>query len=141
MKWNNNYISEKFKVYRASEFINQHEAFVKVVSKAYSIIDDVSIFYPNYFKWYWEKVIPNILKGTRDVIIVTVNYEIVGVAIVKKEENEKKLCTIFVKEEYRDKQITIRLLEECFSFLETSTPLVTISEDKNIYVRRYYKKI
>lgn len=129
MKRNNN-IAEEIKVYKASEFINEHEAFVEIISNAYNITDEVCTSYSNYFKWYWEKVVPNILKGTRDVIIVTANDEIAGVAIVKKEDKERKLCTIFVKQEYRDRKITTRLLEESFSFLETTTPLVTISEDK-----------
>jgi len=130
MKRSNNYIAKEIKVYKASEFINEHEAFVKIVSNVYNITDDVCKAYPNYFKWYWEKVVPNILKGTRDVIIVTVNNEIAGVTIVKKEYMERKLCTIFVKPEYRNRQITSKLLEESFSFLETTIPLVTISEDK-----------
>ena len=130
MKRNKSYLNEDIKVYKASDFVNEHEAFVKIVSNAYNITDDACTSYLNYFKWYWEKVVPNILKGTRDVIIVTVNGEMAGVTIVKKEDKERKLCTIFVIPEYRDRKITTKLLEESFAFLETTTPLVTISEDK-----------
>ena len=73
---------------------------------------------------------PDILTGTRDVIIITFNEEVVGVAIVKKEDDERKLCTVYVEPNYRDREITTKLLEEAFSFLGTTKPLISISEEK-----------
>lgn len=84
----------------------------------------------NYFIWYWKKVVPDILTGTRDVIIITFNEEVVGVAIVKKEDDERKLCTVYVEPNYRNREITTKLLEEAFSFLGTTKPLISIGEEK-----------
>lgn len=119
---------EEFKVYKASKSIKKHEAFVEIVSKAYNATDSICTLYPNYFMWYWKKVVPNIFNGTRDVITIMVNEEVVGIAIVKKENEERKLCKIYVDTNYRDGEITAKLLEEAFSFLETTKPLISINE-------------
>lgn len=129
-KHNEKNAKEEIKVYKASREIEKHEAFVEIISKAYNATEDVCKLYPNYFMWYWKKVVPNILTGTRDVIIIMVNEEVVGVAIVKKADEERKLCTVYVEPNYRDREITTKLLEEAFSFLGTTKPLASISEEK-----------
>ena len=129
-KHNEKNAKEEIKVYKASREIEKHEAFVEIISKAYNATESVCKSYPNYFIWYWKKVVPDILTGTRDVIIIMFNEEVAGVAIVKKKDDERKLCTVYVEPNYRDREITTKLLEEAFSFLGTTKPLISISEEK-----------
>ena len=104
--------------------------FLNVITKAYEITDYICNDYPNHFRWYLEKTVPAIFRGTREVIVCKVNEKIAGVAFLKKEDNEKKICTFLVLEEFRKQGIATKLLESSFEFLETTKPLITLADYK-----------
>ncbi len=91
-------------------------------------------------KWYEEKVLKGIYNGTREVALAVVNGEIAGFVIMKNEEKEKKLCTLYVKEMYKTKTYLYEgkdwtcvpdvLFKEIYRFLGTTKPLVTIPDYK-----------
>ena len=121
----------EIKILKASNYLaSNHKIFSDIVSKAYAVTDYICKDYPEYFSWYWEKNIPEIFKGTRDVYIAIINKEIAGVMSLKKEASEKKLCTILVLEEYRKLGVATALLEEAFKYLETTKPLISIADYK-----------
>ena len=121
----------KVKIMKASNFLEtDHKLFSDIVAKVYNITEHSCNDYPQYFKWYWEKTVPGVLKGEKDIFIANVNNEIAGVIIVKNEVKEKKICTLYVLEEYRKQGIATKLLEEAFKYLGTTKPLVSITEYK-----------
>lgn len=122
---------EEIKIISASALADQnHKVFSDIIAKAYAVTDCICKDYPKHFKWYWEKTIPAVLNGTREVLVCTVNKKIAGVAFLKNEEGEKKICTFLVLEEYRGKHIAKRLMEKSFEFLGTTKPLITIADYK-----------
>ena len=97
------------------------------------ICEDLKILnndYPGILEWYTSKVKPEIEKGnkSREIILAFADKELAGIAILKKDNYEKKICTIRIREIYRKKGIGRRLFEEAFEWLETRLPLITISE-------------
>ena len=121
----------KIEILKASKCLGkEHKAFSNIVSKAYEITEETDKDYKKRFSWYWEKVVPGVLNGTRDIFLAEFNGEVAGCAILKKEEGENKICTLFVSDKYRNMGIATRLLEESFKYLETTTPLITIAEYK-----------
>ena len=56
--------------------------------------------------------------------------EIIAIACLKKDEIERKICTLYIKEEYRNKGFGSLIIEESFKWLETTKPLITIPEYK-----------
>jgi len=69
------------------------------------------------------------IEGLKDDFIVRGNIELAGILILKNTENEKKICTIRVIENFRNKGIGTKLFEKSFEYLETKTPLITLPEE------------
>lgn len=103
--------------------------------------------YPNILQWYQTKVLPGLETGEREIIFAckfdknefqnSQFLEVLGYVILKKTPKEKKICTIRVEPQYRNMGIGEALLKRSFIFLDTSLPMITISED-NI---KYFKKL
>ena len=113
-------------ILKASTYLEKdYNTFSYIISKAYEITEGTDKDYKDRFLWYWKKVLPGVLDGTRDVFLVKSNS---GCAVLKKEDSERKICTLFVLDEYRGMGIATALLEEAFKYLGTTTPLITIPE-------------
>lgn len=118
------------KLITLSSIINNHKLFGKYANIAYMVTDKICTSYPNHFNWYWGKEIPRVLDGSGEIIICTIDNNVVGVAFLKKDTTERKICTICVVEEYRGRHIATKMLEIAFKFLKTTKPMITISDDK-----------
>ena len=132
---------KEIKIISALNLVNKnHIAFSNIVAKAYSVTDYICEDYKNHFNWYWSKTVPAVLNGTREILVATVNQKIAGVAILKNEDGEQKICTFLVIESYRGNGIGSILMERAFKFLGTSTPLVTIADYKIDMFQGFIKK-
>lgn len=119
------------KIDSIKNYLNDKEKFDRIINEIYIISEHLSEEYPNYKKWFYEKQIKGCLSERRNIIFVkNDNDEIVGFSSLKKEIEEKKICTLYVKDGYRYMKISEILLKESFEYLETEKPLVTFSEDK-----------
>lgn len=111
---------------------------IKAKIKIFNYLRDLGDNYPEFDKWYFEKVISEVEEndGKRDIIIAlnnspnSMDISIVGIAILKRTENEKKICTIRIHEDFRNQGFGQRLFEECFEYLNTRRPIISISEDR-----------
>lgn len=90
--------------------------------------------YPNISIWY-NKVIQEIKDNpnNREMFISLSNEDnslsITGLMILKNHFDEKKICTLRVKDSYQKKGIGSKLLETAFEFLGTKKPLITVPEE------------
>ena len=118
-------------ILKASECLGrEHKTFSYIVSKVYEITEESDKDYKERFSWYWQKVIPDVLRKTRDIFLAKINGDVVACAILKKDETERKICTFLVLDKYRNRGIATALLEESFRYLGTTKPLITIAEYK-----------
>ena len=78
----------------------------------------------------YDRQIKGCLTSNRNIIFIK-NEEgkIIALSCLKKEE-ERKICTFFVSDEYRKQGLGSLSFEESMKFLETTKPLVTFTEDK-----------
>lgn len=118
--------------YSASELLscNRNKAFSKVVAESYMITDWIVKDYPDHCKHFYGKYVPGILSGEREIIACYANGRNVGIAILKKDAEERKISTLFVKTDYRGKGIAQKLLEKSFAWLGTTKPVITIADYK-----------
>lgn len=124
-------------------FTNELRLYSK--SKIYNQISDLSEIYPNFDDWFFNVVIPDLeLKnGVREIIfsltkIIDNSIPVLsGIAILKKTDHEKKICTIRVHEHFRNFGIGSELFEKCFEFLETRKPVISISENSMDMFRKH----
>lgn len=103
---------------------------VKELNNYQIILDDIQTYYPDFKKWYSTKVIPGLINNSREIITEYRNNQLIGIAIIKKEKDEKKICTIKVIPEYQNKGIGIKLFKKSLKALNTDKPFVTVPEER-----------
>ena len=106
--------------------------------KLYEETKEIEKEYPNYKNWFIHKQIKELLEGKRDILFVEKDNKIIALACLKKNEN--KICTLYVKEEYRKQKIGTKLLEESMKYLKTTKPFITISENKLSMFKSFINK-
>lgn len=101
-----------------------------ISNEIYENIKQVKNQYPNFDKWFGKVLIE--LDGINREIIFIKDEEILkGFIILKNTIEEKKICGIFVKEDYRKNGIGSLLIKEGIKFLNEDKPIITIST-KNV---------
>ncbi|TYA14695.1 GNAT family N-acetyltransferase [Paenibacillus faecis] len=106
--------------------------------KLYNHLKELEHCYPKFDHWFYNVVIPEVelRDGKREIIIAltqmldTKKTYLTGIAILKKTKDEKKICTFRIHENYRNMGIGTALFEQCFLYLETRKPLITVSSDR-----------
>lgn len=82
--------------------------------------------YPGFSNWYWSKVVPGILRGTRAILRQGSLNAPLGLAIVKRDSAENKICTLWVSEVGRGRGLGRELLEEAIDWIGDDHPLFTV---------------
>lgn len=102
--------------------------------KIYSFLFILNFEYPNFKKWYRSLyTIDGLLKENREIVLCKKCDEILGVMILKQDENEKKICSLRVAPMYQRLGIGSSLLEKSFEFFNDDKPLITI------HISKYYE--
>ena len=96
--------------------------------------------YPNIDLWFFNKVIPGYRNGSRRIIIKkNKDSEIIGLGIGKNENGEKKICTVRVHPNYRNKGIGKKLIVELMDWLKEDRPYFTINEQNLESFQKLFK--
>lgn len=115
--------------------------FDRIIEEIYELTISLEQIYPRYKEWFFEKQVKGCHTSERNIFFVrNDNGEIVGMVSVKRNLTEQKICTLYVKEKYRNKKIGEALVEIAFEFLGTTKPLVTFSEDTYDFYKTIIKK-
>ena len=104
--------------------------FSRAVNEIYLLTDYNKLQYPEYYKWYYQTNIPRILSGEGEAIFYLDGFQIVGLSMLKRTDDESKICTFFIDEEYRKRGYSSLLLEDSFGYLGTESPIITIPENR-----------
>lgn len=98
-------------------------------------------YYPNFNHWYWNKVIPRIEDNINTIIMGYNKNQLVGISIIKNSEDEKKLCALRVKDEFKNKGYGLHMIDKSLNLLNTDKPLCSVSSDMiNDYSRIFINK-
>lgn len=98
-----------------------------MINKVFLSVRDLEEEYPNFKNWFYQIVVPGLVDGTRSIIAVVCHNEIAAILILKNSD-EKKICTLRVSEKYRNLGIGSKLLKVAFKELQTSMPIITVSD-------------
>ena len=66
------------------------EEFDRRISQVFRFLWPLEMEYHGFCRWYWSRVVPSILTGSKEIIIAEYRGQITGVAILKNEAGEKK---------------------------------------------------
>ena len=145
----------KTKIYKC-QFMKQDNLaqlivdFVGSPIEAFEYLVDLESVYPNFYYWYHNTVWEDMKKGKngRAIIIALSNVRIngnieqriTGIAILKSNHKEKKICTLRVFNKYRSQGVGSLLLKYCFKYLGTKKPLISISQYSLKYFFKFIEK-
>lgn len=98
-------------------------------------------WYPDILNWYFNIFVPEFIDGTRNILICHIDNKVAGIALLKNDFNEKKICTFRVKYDYRSNGIGKTLFKKCLEILDTDKPVFTIPAERLCYfsdILKYY---
>ena len=110
------------------------EEFMKLATKIYMITDFICDDYPKYKEWYFTKQLPATINTDERNILFVRNpendNEIISMACLKRDEEEQKICTLYVSDKCRVLGIGKAIVEESMRWLGTTKPLITLADYK-----------
>lgn len=124
------------KIGNLKDYLNtlDSEEIKKLSTKIYMITNFLCADYPKHKEWYFTKQLPKTINtDERNILFVRNpkdNEEIVAIACLKKNEEEQKICTLFVSDKCRGLGISFAIIEEAMKWLGTTKPLITLPEYK-----------
>ena len=97
----------------------------------YKFLCSLVLEYCGFNDWYQRLYMGEYeLKPNREIVICEDNLRLVGVAIIKNDINEKKICTLRVARDCQRQGIGHNLVELCMRELYTDTPMITLHKSK-----------
>lgn len=105
-------------------------AYDLAVSVARERLGHLSFFYPDFGKWFSQKVEPGLATGARTLLMRRVAGELAGITILKHDLEESKLCCLRVLPGFNGSGLGLRLFEDSFEMLKTEHPLLSVSEEQ-----------
>lgn len=124
--------------YRLSEFKESSSLFEFYLDSIYLTICQLDNEYPNFNNWYYQKVKNGILIDKREIIFNIIDNYISGIAILKMEDDENKVCTLRVPEMFQKMGIGQSLLLDSFEYLNTQYPLITVNSQKHNQFKKLF---
>ena len=109
---------------------------------SYQILTKLEEAYPDFYDWYWNKVVPCILIKQDQLILAYNKNELVGISILKNNPDEKKLRALRITEKFQSKGYGLYLIDESLKRLDTDKPLCSVSNKmiddySRIFINRY----
>lgn len=101
-------------------------------SAVFAALQDAGVteLYPDFRGWFFGKVVPGLRTGERCITPAIIDSNLAGVAICKRTRTERKLSTLWVRGEVRNRRIAAQLAHDAFAWLGTSQPLFTMPEER-----------
>ncbi|AGB45322.1 hypothetical protein Mesau_02941 [Mesorhizobium australicum WSM2073] len=86
--------------------------------------------YPGIDRWFATKVVPGLRIGSRTLLRIERDGDLVGLGIAKKEDDERKICTVRIAPSYVGKGIGVRIFDRLLTWLDDDKPHLTVSSEK-----------
>ena len=109
------------------------DVLLNICEELYEMTDFICEDYPKHKSWFYQKQLPEtFMRGSgRDIVFAyDEDKNMYGTAFIKEDENEKKICTLFVDEKARGLGVGTKLVEKSMEILDTTKPMITIAEYK-----------
>ncbi|MGS0679973.1 GNAT family N-acetyltransferase [Shewanella sp. 125m-7] len=104
------------------------------------ILEPVSSLYPDFDAWFNFRFRGKFKTGDRIVIAAMSDSQIAGVALLKKTNVEHKICTLYVREEFRQQGAGSLLLTEAIKNLQGKKIGISVSEERHLPLKTLLDK-
>lgn len=92
----------------------------------------VGKLYPDFKDWLYMTFRPGYLDGTRSMLICDHESQISGLALLKNDLSEKKICTFYVSPEFRGQGIGTELMKRSVQALGEREICITVPEERSL---------
>ena len=99
-------------------------------ARALAFLLPLSEDYPHIANWFTHRVVPGLRCGTRRLLPVERDGELVGLGIAKNEAGERTICTVRVAPSHTGRGIGVRLFDGLLKWLDDDQPHLTVSAEK-----------
>lgn len=97
----------------------------------YQFVKRLAWEYPDFIQWYKKLFLTNReLCSDREIIICESDYVLAGLAILKSNQFEKKICTLRVDKKFQCQGIGTKLVGLSLEWLEDDYPIITMHKTK-----------
>lgn len=121
------------------EYLNSNpDAIITLLPKVFQHLSDLSGYYPDFEEWLSKKVFPGLITGNRSIILEYRRSDLSGLAIVKNDGIEQKLCCLRVLPPYQGTGVGLKLFERSFDVLNNESPLLSIAEEQIAVFRKLF---
>lgn len=104
-----------------------------ICNTLYDMTDFICTDYPKHNSWFYQKHLPATLQPNsgRDIIFAyDQEGSFYGTSFVKRDDQEQKICTLFVDEKSRGLGVGTALVEKSMEVLGTTKPMITLADYK-----------
>ncbi|NPD69431.1 GNAT family N-acetyltransferase [Lichenicola cladoniae] len=99
-------------------------------AEALEFLLPLSADYPGIDRWFAGRVIPGLRSGSRMLLRVERDGELVGLGIAKRDHDERKICTVRVAPSHAGRGIGVRIFDKLLTWLDDDKPHLTINSSK-----------
>lgn len=119
---------------------NVQKIILHYLMMTYPFVNGLEDDYYNFEYWLKHKVYWGLLSGSRQLVFVRQKDKLAGMAILKRDSYEKKICTLVVSKNYRGSNIGTLLLDHCITALGTSDIGITVTDRRTDTLGSLLKK-
>lgn len=94
------------------------------------LLQPISIYYPNFNVWLRTTFAEGLVAGERKILIAGEAGRLAGLALLKDNGTEKKICAFFVMPEHRGAGLGTALMREALKQLGEQEIVISVAEER-----------
>ncbi|MFV8671605.1 GNAT family N-acetyltransferase [Ralstonia pseudosolanacearum] len=127
------------KIIDSVSLVRDPEQTFGMLSEVLAHVQDLKDFYPSFDVWFSERVLPGLSTGDRSILVEYRQGGLAGLAILKDDGMEKKLCCLRVLPGFQNVHgLGVRMFQRAFESLETERPLLSVAEERRPTFQRLF---
>ena len=110
--------------------VSQEKNVERYINNTRRFLSGLVCEYPMHNEWFRgvaSEMRSDLHKGREILLIVRDDEYIMGAAVLKKSNSEKKICCFRIAPIYQGQGLGTLLMKESFKILETEKPVITVS--------------
>lgn len=94
-------------------------------------LSSVSPYYPNFKEWLFFNFNKGLRSGERKILLAHNGTDICAVSLLKLTDNENKICTFFVRPDFRERGLGRILMSRSLCELSGKSSIITVAEERH----------
>lgn len=100
------------------------------ITKINAALNEVAPLYPDFEDWFNNKFLPSFYVGKREILYAYSDDKLCGISLIKKTEEENKLCTFYILSEARGKGLGSDLLDKSLEYFQNESTIISVSNER-----------